>query len=354
MLRRDIRVSHVVLSLLVLALSFAIGAASSIAQDKNLPTVNWRCQSAFPPPTNIGDTKYWGGYGQLVEVVRRVKEKTNGKFLIKVYQPNTLFKIKGILDGVRSGAIEMAYHNGAYLKGKIPSAAIECIPVGGPRDAEAMIPLYKNTNWFEIVRHDYARFGIHYIGTSPCASAVLLSNVPISEFSDLKGHKIGASGAKADLIRRAGGIPVTIHSTDVYTALQRGTIDAVAYNAYTLDTYKFHEVVDYLIWANIQNPMSSCYIANLQAYKSLPPEYQKALNEAALEVAIYQLKVADKIDAIGSRVAEEHGIKEIRFDEQSLEKMKDIIIKVWDKYGAQNEDCAKLVALLKKYSYGIK
>ena len=351
MKRMRIQSGHILVILLVLAIF--ILPMSAIASDKDLPTVTWRCQSAWPPPEAIAPgSKYFGGYGMTMDTVRRVKEKTNGKFIIKVYTPNTLFKTRGILPAVRAGAIEMATINGAYLKGKIPSAAIECISVGGPRDAKRLVPMFKNSEWLEIVRRDYARFGVHYVGALPCANSVFMTNFPIHKLSDLKGHKVAASGSKGDLIKIVGGVSTTIHGTDLYPALQRGTVDGIVYPAYCLNTYKFYEVTKYLIWAGIQNPLCSNIISNLDAYQKLPAEYQKALDEACLEVTINQLNGSEEIDDIARGVAQKHGIEQITFDDTAFAEVRDVVIPIWDKLAAKTEDNAKLIAILKKYSYG--
>jgi TRAP-type C4-dicarboxylate transport system substrate-binding protein len=291
-----------------------------------------------------------GGYGMAVELAEKVKERTNGKFIIEVFQPNTLIKTSGVLDALRSGAIQMAASNGAYLAGTVPSGAVESISVGGALDATVFVPMLTETDWLKIVRDDYAKYGIHYIAPAPAAAMLLMGNFEANTVEELIKHKIAASGAKGDLIKLLGGTSVVVHSTDIYPALERKTIDAIIYSSYCLNTYKFHEVVKYVIWTEMQNPTFSNNICNLKAYQALPKEYQDILDEEGLKIAIRQLKGTNEMDDVARQTADKHGIKQITFKGEEAKKIRQGILKIWAAYSAKSENNAKLIKILRKYA----
>ena len=81
--------SFLVIVIVVAILMLCPGWVFAAEKGGDLPIVKWRCQSAWPPPEQIvSGSKYKGGYGMVVEVARKVKERTNGKFIIEVFTPN--------------------------------------------------------------------------------------------------------------------------------------------------------------------------------------------------------------------------------------------------------------------------
>ena len=305
-------IKNAISSILAVLIIFMFSGYFSIANANELPDVKWRVQSAWPPPEKIlPDSEFFGGYGMIMEVARKVDQKTKGKFKIEVFTPGTLIATKGILNALRAGAIDMAACNGAYWGGTIPSANIESMSVGGASDPTVFVPMLTESEWLNIIRKDYARFGLYYLAPAPAASSVIMGNFEATNIEDMKKYKIAASGAKGDLFRLLGISAVTVHSTDIYPALDRGTIDAVMYSSYCLETYKFHEVVKYLIWSEIQSPLLSNMVCNMKSYKALPKPFQDALNEAGMEVAVKQLAGTNKMNDIAKKAAERYGIKQI-------------------------------------------
>jgi len=327
------------------------GLSFAVEKGADLPVIKWRCQSMYPPPERIlPDSKYFGGYGQTMEVVRKVKEKTNGKFNIEVFIPGTLIKNPAILDGIRGGAIQMATFNGSYAGGLIKSANIEGMSVGGASDATVFVPMFLESDWMKIIRRDYAKYGIHYVCPLPTGTNLIMANFEAHTVDELKKYKIAASGAKSELLQILGVTAVNVLAMDLYPALERKTVDAIIYPSYCLNTYKFHEVVKYGIWTEIQKPQLTNIICNLAAYNALPKSYQDALNEAGMEVAIHQLKGTEEIDDVGRQTALKHGIKLITFEGAEKQKIRQAIVKIWEKYAAMSEDNAKLISILRKYA----
>jgi len=348
---RNYRWCFSVVAVAVVALMLSSGLAFAADKGGELPVVKWRCQSAWPPPEEIiPGSIYKGGYGMVMEVARKVAEKTGGKFTIEVFTPNQLIKTKGILDALRSGAIDMAACNGAYFGGTIPSANIECMSVGGASDPTVFVPMLTESDWLKIIRRDYAKFGVYYLTPEPAGTSLIMGNFGCDTVDCMKKYKIAATGAKGDLFRILGVSAVTVHSTDIYPALQRGTIDAVMYSSYCLGTYKFHEVTKYAIWTEIQSPLLSNITCNLKSYESLPKAYQDILNEAAMEMAIRQLKGTNEIDNIARDLCVKHGIKQITFEGEPKKQIRQAILQIWDKYAAMSEDNAQLIKILRSYA----
>ncbi len=345
------RIKNIITGSLIISLFVIYSGLFFPANATEATTVKWRVQSAWPPPEKIlPDSEYFGGYGMIMEVARKVHQKTNGKFQIEVFTPGTLIATKGILNALRTGAIDMAACNGAYWGGTIPSANIESMSVGGASDPTVFVPMLTESDWLKIIRKDYARFGLYYLAPAPAASSVIMGNFEANNIEDMRKYKIAASGAKGDLFKILGIAAVTVHSTDIYPALDRKTIDAVMYSSYCLETYKFHEVVKYLIWSEIQSPLLSNMVCNMKSYEALPKAFQNALDEAGMEVAVKQLAGTNKMNDIARHAAEKYGIKQITLEGDAKKAIREGIIQIWEKYAKKSEDNAKLIKILREYA----
>jgi TRAP-type mannitol/chloroaromatic compound transport system substrate-binding protein len=51
-------------------------------------------------------------------------------------------------------------------------------------------------------------------------------NKPINSLADLRGLKMRIPGIGGEVLKRAGGTPVTLPASEIFTALQTGSIDA--------------------------------------------------------------------------------------------------------------------------------
>jgi TRAP-type C4-dicarboxylate transport system substrate-binding protein len=244
----------------------------------------------------------------------------------------------------------MATFNGSYAGGLVKCANIEGMSVGGSTDATVFVPMFTESDWLKIIRRDYGRYGIHYVGALPTGTNWIMGNFEAHTVNELKKYKIAASGAKSELLGHLGVTAVNVLAMDLYPALERKTVDAIVYPSYCLNTYKFHEVVKYAIITEIQKPQITNIIANLKAYNELPKAYQEALNEACLEITLSQLKGTEEIDDVGWDTAKKHGIKVITFEGEEKKIIRQAIIKMWEKYAAMTEDNAQLIKILRKYA----
>ncbi|HEX9434911.1 MAG TPA: TRAP transporter substrate-binding protein [Burkholderiales bacterium] len=116
------------------------------------------------------------------------------------------------------------------------------------------------------------RFGIRIIGSYVFPGNVLFCRQPMKSFADLKGRKVRTFGPSlGDLVVEVGGQPVSIAFGEVYSALERGTVDCAVTGTQSANATKWYEVTTHmyllpLAWA------TSAYYANVKWWNSLSPE----------------------------------------------------------------------------------
>jgi TRAP-type transport system periplasmic protein len=116
------------------------------------------------------------------------------------------------------------------------------------------------------------KFGIRIIGSYVFPGNVLFCKPPVKSFADLKGRKIRTFGPSlGDFVVAVGGQPVSIAFGEVYSALERGTVDCAITGTQSANATKWYEVTTnmYLLplaWA------TSAYYANVKWWNGLAPE----------------------------------------------------------------------------------
>jgi TRAP-type C4-dicarboxylate transport system substrate-binding protein len=110
--------------------------------------------------------------------------------------------------------------------------------------------------------------------------------------ADLKGKKIAVSGTAASkAMELVGAAPTSMSSSDLYVAMQRGTIDATSRPFLTGIGRKLYEVLDNVTVVNMSY-FTSLLSINLDTWNKLPPDLQEIVQKAADERSAEQLQTS--------------------------------------------------------------
>ena len=125
----------------------------------------------------------------------------------------------------------------------------------------------------ELWRELYARFNL--VPFAAGNSGVQMAgwfNKEIRSLKDIKGLKMRIPGFGGEVLQRAGGIPVSLPGSEVYTALQTGVIDATEWvGPYNDLAFALHTVAKYYYYPGWHEPGPTLeLILNREAYESLP------------------------------------------------------------------------------------
>jgi TRAP-type C4-dicarboxylate transport system substrate-binding protein len=112
----------------------------------------------------------------------------------------------------------------------------------------------------------------------------LFSKRPIHQLEDFRGMKVRVhSVAIAQLVAGLGGDPLTIAFAEVYTGLERGTLDGGFTASGPGYSQKWYEVTKYLV-GPITQMVQLPLVINKNVWRKLPPHLQTILKEEAERV----------------------------------------------------------------------
>jgi TRAP-type mannitol/chloroaromatic compound transport system substrate-binding protein len=241
--------------------------------------VRWRLASSFPKAL---DTIY----GAAEVFAKHVKAMSGGKFEISTHAAGEITPAFGVVDAVQQGSIEMAHTAPYYFFGKNEVFALGCaIPFG--LNSRQMTAWTLEGNGLKLMREFYAKYNIiNFAGGNTGAQMGGWYRKEIKSVKDVKGMKMRIGGFAGKVLERMGGVPQNIPGGEIYTALEKGTIDAAEWvGPYDDQKLGFNKVAPFYYYPGWWEggPQLDFYI-NDKAFNSLSAE-NKAIVEAAAAVA---------------------------------------------------------------------
>jgi TRAP-type C4-dicarboxylate transport system substrate-binding protein len=158
---------------------------------------------------------------------------------------------------------------------------------------------------------DLEKLGVKIIATSPFPAQVFFCKKPVAGIADLKGRKIRVAGpSQGDFLNALGAQPVAIAFGEVYTALERGTVDCAVTGTGTGNAQKWFEVAGNL-YTLVASWGISGYMVNLAWWNKLDPQVRSFLENyfARLEDAQWKLGADLTQDGIECNVGNAAGCK---------------------------------------------
>jgi len=113
---------------------------------------------------------------------------------------------------------------------------------------------------------------------------------------DLEGLRVRTSPTYRPFLNALGATPIDITSSEIYTALERGTVDAMAWTGVAMSNEGFQRFVHFRIDPGVLNAVMTLQV-NLKRWLTLPSEVQSFLIS---ESQIYEKESRDRFFSIAA------------------------------------------------------
>ncbi len=231
----------------------------------------------------------------------RVAEKTGGKLTIEVYPSGQLGTMQERIQGISMGTVDMGAEAEMFMDSVIADYAILSTPFLFTREDLKTLPLIPDLR--ERARQKSGIRTLPGIGFRP-PFHVFTKKRPVYTPDELNGIKIRIwGGAVVHVWNGLGATGVMTNWGDTYLALAQGIADGIFHATITVYEGKLHELLDYCMMIDALTLSDATWI-NDDKYNSLPPEYQKALDEASQESADWQTENYTQADLDAREIME--------------------------------------------------
>jgi TRAP-type C4-dicarboxylate transport system substrate-binding protein len=127
----------------------------------------------------------------------------------------------------------------------------------------------------------------------------LFTKKPVRSAADLKGQKVRVYGsAQTELARHLGMEPVAMAFAEVYTGLERGTIDAAITGSYPGFAIKLFEVSKYVVDI-AHGPNSGVLVVSKRSWDRLTPDQQGTMRKLGDEFSEKGWEIGRRTDKEG-------------------------------------------------------
>jgi TRAP-type C4-dicarboxylate transport system substrate-binding protein len=255
--------------------------------------------SAFPP--NLAYTR------ELIKVyVDNLQKASGGAITARISGPEVV-SFADQFQPVAAGAFDMLFTHGAYHSGTTG--------VGLAIDAIAPdIAKRRSSGLFDFMDHHYNTFGLKLLAVTSTGHKgyQFVMKQPIKGAPGLAGMKVRGTVSYHPMIKALGGSPVVMGGGEIYSALEKGVIDAAAWGLTGVNDLKWYEVAKYLARPTFGSS-SFLIFMNLKAWNALPASEQKIFNDEAVKLEFSSAKRFDELADEELVELKKHGMQETEF-----------------------------------------
>ena len=225
---------------------------------------------------------------------------------------------------IKTGVVDVAEVYGGYVAGELPMLEILEIPgiFPDPETAKQAILAWK-PHEAKILEE---RANAVLLAMAVYPDQAIFSKRPVRTLQDFKGLKTRVhSVALASLVAGLEGEPLTVAFAEVYTALERGTLDGAITGTKPGLGLRWYEVAKYLVGPISMRPHVALSV-NKNIWKRLPKDLQTILREEAEAIVEGQAFEAIEVwnrEGIDRNV--EKGMEHLPFSPEVQARIKEIL-----------------------------
>lgn len=257
-----------------------------------------------------------------------VTKATDGAITFEHFPSQQAAKSKAQLDAVKTGILDAALLGASYHADALPLNSVVGLPGFYGSAEEGTVALQT------MLKEGPLRDEILASGVTPVFGFVLppyqvLAKKRLGMPAEWDGLDVRTSGSTQAMTARAlGGVGISIPGPEVYTAVERGRLDAVLFPLASVPGYKLNEVVSHISTNGSFGGYSFIMVVRTDLFDSLSPDVQDKLLEIGDETAVHvaQAQDASVEGLIASWKAE--GIDTYAFTEEELATISEALVAV--------------------------
>ena len=276
---------------------------------------------------------------RLQEFADGLAKRTNGKFTITVHPGESLLKGKQIAPALLAGRISIGPVQNAYADDLFIIPSVTNLPfLLTSTDELRTLAAKEYRDYFAKLLDEKGLKMLMAYGHPPLQ--VFTRSAPMDTVDAWRGNKIRIfTSMMADVCTALKAAPMAITYSEVFTALQRGTIDGYFTSINSHRSAKLYEVSKYVnMWGYSGGDMEYMSV-NKNAWEKLPKNYQQAVLDVVREEQIEEKIWSDLTEADQESLGfiKTKGVDALYPTKAEMEKIRKVTLPIWDQWAAANE-----------------
>ena len=215
------------------------------------------------------------------QLAATVEQMSGGRLRITIDSANKHKAPFGVFDMVKAGQYDMGHSASYYWKGKDPDT-LYFTNMPFSMTAPEQLAWFYHGGGLQLMEKVYAGHGLlSFPGGNTGGQMGGWFRKEINSVEDLQGLKMRIPGFAGEVLARLGAKPTNIPPGELYTALERNTIDALEWVGPSLDLRMgFHKIAPYYYTGWHEPSAELQFLINKQSWERLPPDLREILRVA--------------------------------------------------------------------------
>ncbi|WP_460088077.1 TRAP transporter substrate-binding protein [Roseibium sp. LAB1] len=309
------------------ALSVLSAPAAAMAAD-----YNWTFQTS--------ETAGEPGFINKQKWAESVEAMSGGRIAIEILPIGAVVPHTDTLDAVGSGILQGHLTDPSYFAGKDPAFAMMGNLVGAWSDPFELIGFMQSGGGHELYAELVEPYGVHFIGAAATEPEAFVSSVPIRSVEDLKGVKMRApEGMVYEIFSKAGASPVALPGSEVFTALDKGVVQAADYTVFaTNQSQGMNDVAHYPLYPGFHSLPLIDISMTKSIWDELPDDLKAILNASVDKFIFDHVYSVRKLDAAAVEEAKANPeIEIVNWSGDERAKFRRIAQQEWENWAGKND-----------------
>lgn len=262
------------LGTLALAMVLAFGGGRAAAADFTLRVASWGSPAVPQVAVFVPDFK------------KAVEEGSNGRIAVQDFPASSLVKEQDVASAIQARVVDISLSTVGIWASISPPAALMNSIMFRPTDETFQKFAGSGSPLFAALDASLKKHNAVLLSMLDNGPPMIVSRDKIAGPPAFKGKSIRVyDKASSEIIHTLGGAPSTMPVSDVYPALQRGTVQAAIGGIQGVIGLKEYEVAKYLLDGNgVWGVGVTMYVMNGSALKELPQDLQQVVIAAGKSV----------------------------------------------------------------------
>ncbi|QAS53376.1 TRAP transporter substrate-binding protein [Halobacillus litoralis] len=271
-------------------------------------------------------------YKGLLKFKEIVEKETDGAIKVETYHSGQLGDDRSMTEALQLGTQEVTIPSTAPLANFVPEFSVFDIPFLFPNeevadkvlDGEVGQELLGKLEEQNLVGLAYWENGFRDLTNSERA---------VASVEDFEGLKIRTmeNDLHLDAFKALGANPTPMAFTELFTAMQQGTVDGQENPYATIYLQKFYEVQKHVSNTHhIYSPF--VFLMSKSFYDGLSEDQQKIVKDAAVEAGKYERKLNREANEKYLEQLQEEGMEYTEITDEARQEMKDAVAPVIEEY----------------------
>ncbi|MEJ2309942.1 MAG: TRAP transporter substrate-binding protein DctP [Gammaproteobacteria bacterium] len=326
----------------------ALLGAPYIANAEAGKTTTWKIQTSWPGGIGLEIFKEW---------CNGIIEKTGGELAFQPFGAKDVVGEFQLFDAVKNGVLDAMNPFTIYWAGRMPASVFLTSYPMGLRYPHEWDVFYYGLGGIDIARELFGKFDLHYVGPIHHGPNIIHSKVPIRSIDDFRGRKMRLPGGMvAELFQAAGAKTTLLPGSEIFPALEKGTIDVADYVGPAINyALGFHQVTDYISmgppgFMSIYQPVDLMDLTvSKRSWNALSDQMRQFVE---MEVHVYSdlhHAAIQKADQDAWSKFTEAGTEVTRLSQDDVEAFTDLAIPLWFKWANKDPDAARVFKIQLDY-----